>query len=224
MRDQIALQREAFYLIRVGYISVNLPKPEFFFPVVKWLRMTINCNGTSGYLRQFIPNYTMITAPISSLLRESQFRGKRARRLNIPWGEFQQQAKNAFIKALGSPPILALPDSNKPFRLRTDASEIGAGAFLTQFCDRFKNIQIYAHKWSVTDANKSTTDRECLAILWAVDKFASYVRATPFTHTTNWSALTWLFKSQALCAKYHKWSLRLMVLDMTLEWRPGSQH
>ena len=83
-----------------------------------------------------------------------------------------------------------------------DASEIGAGAALTQFSDNLEKILIYAsHKWSVTDARKSATDRESLAILWAVDKFASYVRADPFTLITDCSALTWLFKSQALCAK-----------------------
>ena len=94
--------------------------------------------GISGYLRQFIQIYSMVTAPFSDLLREPRFRGKRVRKLKVPWGEFQQQAKDALIKALTSPPILALPDWNKLFRLHTDASEIGAEAVLIQFSDHLE--------------------------------------------------------------------------------------
>ena len=219
LEGQFALLREVFDLIRAGRLSVNLQKSEFCSPVVEWLGMIVDCHGTrpapskidaiarlsrpttvedvrvllgmSGYLRQYIPNYSTVTAAISDLLLEPRFRGKRARRLKVPWGEFQQQAKDALIKALTSPPILALPDWDKPFRLHADASEIGAGAVLTQFSNHLEKILIYAsHKWFVTDAKKSATDRECLAILWAVDKFASYVRANPFTLITDCSALT----------------------------------
>lgn len=91
------------------------PAPNKIDPITQLLRPTTAEDirvllGMSGYLRQLIPNYSTVTAPISDLLREPQFRGKRARRLKVPWGQFQQQAKNALIKALTSPPILALPD------------------------------------------------------------------------------------------------------------------
>ena len=76
----------------------------------------------------------------------SQFRGKPARRLKIIQGEFQQQAKNALIKALTSPPILALPEWDKPFRLHKDASEIGAGAVLAQFYDHLGKGLIYTSR------------------------------------------------------------------------------
>ena len=61
-------------------------------------------------------------------------------------------------------------------------------------------------------------------MLWAVDKFASYLQARPFTLITDCSALIWLFKSQALSAKYHQWALRLMQYDIDLQWRPGTKH
>ena len=41
---------------------------------------------------------------------------------------------------------------------------------------------------------------------------------------TDCSALTWLFKSQPLTPKYHRWALRSMEQDITLKWRPGTQH
>ena len=45
-----------------------------------------------------------------------------------------------------------------------------------------------------------------------------------FTLITDCSALTWLFKSQSLTPKYHRWALGLMEHDITLKWTPGKQH
>ena len=129
------------------------------------------------------------------------------------------------VNLFTSPPILALPDWNEPFQLHTDASETGAGAVLTQIQKIVeKTLACASHRWTKTNEKKSPTDRECLAVLWAVDKFASYIQARPFTLITDCSALTWLFKSQALSAKYHRWTLRLMQYDMELQWRPGTKH
>ena len=167
--------------------------------------------GMAGYLRKFAPNHSSVLAPISDLLRYSRFRSKKARRLKVPWDQAQTEAMETLINLLTSPPILALPDWNRPFRLHTDFSETGAGAVLTQVQEMVEKTLAYAsHRWSKTDKKKSPTDRECLAVLWAVDKFTSYPLARPFTLITDCSALTWLFKSQTLSSKYHRWALRLM--------------
>ena len=91
--------------------------------------------GMSVYLRLFIPNYSTVVAPISDLLRDSRFKSKRARRLQVPWGESQSEAMRTHIKLLTIPPILTLPNWEKPFRLHLDTSQIGAGAVLAQFDD-----------------------------------------------------------------------------------------
>ena len=81
-----------------------------------------------------------------------------------------------------------------------------------------------SHQWSKGDENKSPTDRECLPVPWAIDEVASYLQARPFTLITDGAALIWLFKSQALPAKYPRWALRLMHYDLKLQWRPGTKH
>jgi len=126
---------------------------------------------------------------------------------------------------LTSPPILALPVWTEPFSLSTDASEIGAGAVLTQCIEGVEKVIAYGSKrWSRGDSKRSATDRECMAVMWAVNKFQPYFWGRPFTLITDCSALTWLFKSQSLTPKYHRWALRLMEHDITLKWRPGTQH
>ena len=112
------------------------------------------------------------------------------------------------VSLLTSPPILDLPKWNNPFRLHTDASEIGAGVVSTQIQEGTEKTLAYAsHRFLETDARKSPTDRECLAVLWVADNFASYLQARPFTFVTDCSALTWLSKSQTFFAKYHRWAL-----------------
>lgn len=46
VEDQFALLHEVVDLIRAGYLSVHLPKSDFCFPVVEWLGMIIDCDGT----------------------------------------------------------------------------------------------------------------------------------------------------------------------------------
>ena len=72
--------------------------------------------------------------------------------------------------------ILALPDWNKHFRLHMDASEAGAGAAQTQIQEMLEKTLAYSSpRWSKTDEKKSPTDIKCLAVLCAIDKFASYL-------------------------------------------------
>ena len=48
--------------------------------------------GIADYLKKSVPNYSSVLAPISDLLRDSRFRGKKARRLKVPWGQAQTEA------------------------------------------------------------------------------------------------------------------------------------
>ena len=232
-KQQVELLRKTFDCLRQSKLSVNLPKSEFCFSVVKWLGMAIDRFGITpapskieaitqlsqpsaveevrgllemaGYLRKFVPNYSSVLAPISDILRDSRFQNKKARRLKVPWGQAQTEAMETLVNLLASPLIHALPDWNRSFRLHTDASKTGAGAVLTQIQEMADKTLAYAsHQWSKNDEKKSPTDREYLAVLWVVDKFASYLQARLFTLITDCSALTWLFKSQALSAKYHR--------------------
>ena len=116
--------------------------------------------GMTGCLRKFVPNYSSVLSPISDLLRDSRFRSKKARPLKVLWGQTQTEVMETLISLLISPPIFALPEWNKPFRLYTDASETGAGAVQTNF-----------RKWSkklwptqATDGRRPMTKRPRLIV------------------------------------------------------------
>ena len=181
--------------------------------------------GASGFLRRFVPNFSSVVAPLTDLLRRPEFASKRARKHPVPWGPAQDEALSQLIHCLTSPPILALPNWSDPFTLHTDASEIGSGAALTQIHHGIERaISFASHRWSVSDAKRAPTEREAAAVLWAVEHFRHYVWGRRFKLITDCSALIWLFKSQNLSPKLHRWALRLMEYDMDLEWREGRKH
>ena len=53
----------------------------------------------------------------------------------VKWGEDQETAFQKLKQCLSQPPVLRLPDFNKLFILKVDASETGLGAALMQNFD-----------------------------------------------------------------------------------------
>ena len=181
--------------------------------------------GLTGYLRQFVPNYSLTAAPLTDILRNKTFASKQARKLSIPWEAEHDEAFRSLRATLASPSVLAFPDPNRTFELHTDASTIGAGAVLRQpVGDAPGYIAFASHRFSRTDSKRGPTERECMGILWAIDHFRPYLAGREFKLVTDCSALTWLFRSRELCPKLHRWALRLMEYDIVLEWRAGLEH
>ena len=69
--------------------------------------------------------------------------------------------------------MLKLPDFDKDFVLRTDASDTGLGAVLLQKHGEMMFPITYASK-KLAGAPKSyaTVEKECMAIVWAIAKFS----------------------------------------------------
>jgi hypothetical protein len=158
---------------------------------------------------------TDIIAPLTNLLQQ----GNRWK-----WTGTEQRAFEQIKTALYTSPKLSPPDFSAPFCLQTDASEIGAGAILFQRGDSpaDKRIVSYASKkFSDTQKRYSAVERECLAIIWATDKFRPYLESRRFELFTDNSALTWLHRAKDKNSKLTRWSLQLSNLDFNTTHVPG---
>ena len=81
--------------------------------------------GLAIYYRDLIPSFAAIAAPLSDL-------SKKGLPESVRWEDAQEKAFVTLRKSLVRTPILRLPDHNKTFILRTDASNCGLWAALMQ--------------------------------------------------------------------------------------------
>jgi hypothetical protein len=79
--------------------------------------------GLVGYYRQFIQNFSKIAKPITELLKKGN---------KYVWSEACDEAFKHLKKLLTTLPVLAQPDTTKPFDVYCDASGTGLGSVLMQ--------------------------------------------------------------------------------------------
>lgn len=92
-------------------------------------------------------------------------------------------------------PILIYPDFEKPFLLTTDASNYALGAVLSQVHEGKDHPVAFASRTlNKHEVNYSTTEKEALAIMWAVEKFKPYLYGNSFTLVTDHKPLTFIKK------------------------------
>ena len=140
--------------------------------------------GHAGFYRRFIKDFSQIARPLTSLLvKDAPF-------------DFTDECLAAFHnlkKALISAPIIQPPDWTLPFEIMCDASDYAIGAVLGQTKDKKHHAIAYASK-TLTGAqlNYATTEKELLAIVFAIDKFRSYLVGAKIVVYTDHAALKYL--------------------------------
>ena len=169
--------------------------------------------GLVGYYRRFVKKFSDKAAPLNALLRKEQV-----------W-KWTPECQNAFETLKGeiaSRPVSAYPDFSKPFRLYTDASNIGLGAILAQRQQGKEKIICCASRTlNNAESNYSTTKKECLAIVWGVQVFRPFLVATHFEILTDHYALQWLRSMKSTSAILHRWAAALEDYRFTILHRPG---
>ena len=81
---------------------------------------------------------------------------------------------------------IKIPDMNKRFTLEVDASDIGLGAILKQDSNP---IAYVSRSLSSSERNYSITEREVLAVLWAMEKLEYYLLQREFDLITDHKAI-----------------------------------
>lgn len=189
----------------------NLPQPQ----TKKEVRSLL---GLVGYYRRFIPNFAKRALPLTDLTR-----GKNNK---ISWSEECEKAFADLKHALQTDPVLIPPQWDKVFILQVDASNRGLGAVLCQENDGGEEHPIcYAsRKLQPREAALSTTEKECLAIVWAVEIFRYYLFGRTFRLQTDHNPLVWLNRVKDKNRKLLSWSLILQEFDIIIEHKSGVQN
>lgn len=122
-------------------------------------------------------------------------------------------------------PILKLPDFDRTFILRTDASEDGIGAVLLQLENDEKLPVAYAsRKLQDREQSYAVIEKECLAVVWGVQKFHQYLCGQEFLLETDHQPLTYLDKSKTENSRLMRWALLLQQYRFRIVTIKGSDN
>ena len=111
-------------------------------------------------------------------------------KVTFKWQEEHHRAFESLKQALTSPPVLDYPRRTDKFILMTDASDVGLGAVLSTA--RGTVVEYTSRALSAAEKNYATTEKECLAVIWAVHKFRHYLIGAHFVLETDHKPLEWL--------------------------------
>ena len=178
------LEKVRFHQILRNY---QLYKKHLYLRAKKQVRSFL---GMVGFFSKFIPNISAIAAPLSDLT-------KKGLPNKIHWTSAQEKPFETLKTILASKTLLRLPDFQKHFILKTDASESGIESVLLQEYEGQKFPVAYvSKKLSSCEKGYSVIEKECLALLWAVKKFHMYLHEREFTLEIDHQQLVYLRKSK----------------------------
>lgn len=172
--------------------------------------------GLAGYYRKFLPNFSHISAVLSSLLRKN---------VEFKWTD---EAEKAFVdlkSRLSSRPILRPPDFSKEFCMAVDASNVAVGGHLFQVIDGVEHpICYFSKKLDVHQQRYSTVEKEALGLILAVRAFSVYFGSTKVTVYTDHNPLVFLHKMCNHNQKLLRWCLELQQYNLDIHHRPGKDN
>ena len=188
-------------------VIINLEPPKN----VKQLHATL---GHTGYYRKSIKAYVQITASMEKLLKKD---------VTFCWDDDFQKSSDVLQEKMVTAPILVFPDWKKEFHVHVDASCIALGVVLTQpgKGDIDHPIAFASRKISKAEKNYSTTEREGLAMAYALLKFRDYLLGAHFKMYTNHSALMYLVNKHVLGGRgICRWLLLFQEYDFEVIVKP----
>ncbi len=182
------------------------------WPVPKTVKQLRGFLRLTGYYRNFIQGYGVITRDLTTLLKKD---------VSYKWGTKEQQDFELVKSKLLEAPVLALPDFSQQFVVQTDASDIGIGVVLTQ---AGHPIAFISKGLSKRSQMMSTYEKECMAILLAVEKWRAYLQHAEFLILTDHKSLSHLGEQRLTTNMQHKAFVKLMGLQYKIKYKKGSDN
>ncbi|GFW08812.1 retrovirus-related Pol polyprotein from transposon 412 [Trichonephila clavipes] len=168
---------------------------------------------TCSWFRRYIQDFAKISRPLSCLTKK---------KVKWQWGFDQQNAFQTLKNSLTTPPVLKQADGTKPYIIQTDASNYALGAVLLQGEGSDEHPIEYASRLlTPAGRNYSTTEREALAVVWALKKFRGYIEGTEITVASDHQPLKWLLNLKSPTGRLARWALEIQSFNLKVQYIPG---
>ena len=176
--------------------------------------------GMAMYCAKFIPNFSDISQPLRDLTKKDA---------PFLWSERHDQAFKQIKELLVNAKVMAYFDPNKDTELITDASPWGLSAILVQRSPGQEDRRVVAYaSRSLSDVERrySQTEREALAIVWAVERLHVYLYGSHFTLLTDCKPVQLILDNPQSKppARIERWNLRLQGYDFDVVHMRGTSN
>ena len=173
--------------------------------------------GLVTYSSRFIPDFATVSAPMRELIKKN---------VQFTWGDEQQKSFDQLKSLLASADVLGYYDVEAETQVIADASPVGLGAVLVQrYNDEYRVICYASRSLSDVERRYSQTEKEALALVWACERFHSYLYGTKFKLLTDHKPLEFIYSPRSKpSARIERWVLRLQPYDYIVCHIPGKQN
>jgi hypothetical protein len=182
---QLCRQKLKFlgHIIEPGKSHPNPEKVEKLkqYPLPRSATQVMQFLGLVGFYRKFIPEFAKFAKPLHELTKKDT---------KFAWRNCAQKSFEFLKGALTEMTEVYMPDLNHPFVIQCDASDKGVGAVLLQEKEGNRcPIWFASRSLKPAETRYSTSEKECFAVLWAIEKFKGFVEYSHFIVKTDHQAL-----------------------------------
>lgn len=194
------------------------PDPTKYETIKKWpvpttVQEVQSFLGLTNYYRRFVKNFANVARPLYALTKK-----------DVPfyWSSDCEKSFEFLKSAVITPPTLSFPDFSKPFLVQTDASEDGLGAVLMNYDKR--PVAFLSKTLNKTQQAYHITDKELLAIVFALKKWSNYLLGQKFIVQTDHKALEELFKMKEPTSRLTRYRLLIEQYDFEIHYLKGKKN
>lgn len=239
--ENIATVNEIFEILDKWNLKVNIGKCKFFQNEVKFLGFIVSGTGIRSnpekvepikkltspssvkelqqflglctFYHRFIKNLSSIASPLYKLLQKES---------TWSWTQKEESIFRELKETLMSLPELSYPNSNLPYEIHCDASNVGLGAVLVQ---AGRPIAFASKTLNRAQQNYSTTEKECMAVSWALQHFHCYVHGchSLAVHTDH-AALKQILSTKDPKGRIARWVMDITSYDFSVVHIKGSKN
>ncbi|XP_022637912.1 uncharacterized protein LOC106763487 [Vigna radiata var. radiata] len=203
------LEAGIIYPISESSLKLNNATSKDHFPLPFMDQML---ERLAGFYRRFIKDFSKIAKPLSNLLVKD---------VHFVRNEECLKAFGILKERLISAPIIVAPDWNQNFELVCDANNYAIGAILGQIKEKVFHTIYYASKvLNEAQLNYATTE-EFLAIVYALEKFRSYLIGSKVIVYTDHAAIKYLLAKPDSKPRLIRWVLLLQEFDVEIRDKKG---
>lgn len=185
----------------------NMPRPKNRTETQRLL-------GMVNYLSRFLPQLSEVCEPLRKLIHKDN---------SWAWQHPQEAAYNKIKQLVAEPPVLKYFSTDRPVTIQCDASSHGLGATLLQ---EGQPVAFASRTLTKTEENYAQIEKECLAIVFACEKFHQYICGQKMiTVESDHKPLEVIFKKSLLKApkRLQRMLLRLQNYDLKVTYKPGKE-